>query len=74
MGRIEHVKEFGNIIVKNVGGAPIRIRDVGYAEDGIAERRTFALLPEQTGCDSRCAPSDRHEHGSKSSTMFKSSC
>jgi HAE1 family hydrophobic/amphiphilic exporter-1 len=42
MGRIEHVKEFGNIIVKNVGGSPIRIRDVGYAEDSMAERRTFA--------------------------------
>ncbi|MDQ2949590.1 MAG: efflux RND transporter permease subunit, partial [Acidobacteriota bacterium] len=41
MGRIEHVNEFGNIIIKNVGGSPIRIRDVGYAEDGVAERRTF---------------------------------
>ena len=23
-------------------GAPIRVRDVGYAEDGMAEKRTFA--------------------------------
>ena len=42
MGRLEHVKEFDSIIVKNVGGAPIRIRDVGHAEDGMAEKRTFA--------------------------------
>jgi HAE1 family hydrophobic/amphiphilic exporter-1 len=42
MGRVAEVKEFGNIIVKNVGGAPIRLKDVGYAEDGMAERRTFA--------------------------------
>ena len=42
MGRVEHVDEFNNIIVKNVGGAPIRLRDVGYAEDGMAEKRTFA--------------------------------
>jgi HAE1 family hydrophobic/amphiphilic exporter-1 len=42
MGRLEHVEEFANIIVKNVGGSPIRIRDVGYAEDAMAERRTFA--------------------------------
>ena len=42
MGRLEHVAEFNNIIVKNVGGAPIRIRDVGYGEDGMAERRSFA--------------------------------
>ncbi len=41
MGRIEHVAEFGNIIIKNVSGSPIRIRDVGYAEDNVAERRTF---------------------------------
>ncbi len=42
MGRVEDVKEFGNIIIKNVGGAPVRLKDVGYAEDGMAERRTFA--------------------------------
>jgi len=44
MGRVEKVPEFGNIIVKNVGGAPVRIRDVGYAEDGMAERRSFAYF------------------------------
>jgi HAE1 family hydrophobic/amphiphilic exporter-1 len=42
MGRVEDIKEFNDIIIKNVGGAPIRLRDVGYAEDGMAERRTFA--------------------------------
>ena len=39
LGRVERVEEFGNIIVKNVGGAPIRVRDVGHAEDGMAEKR-----------------------------------
>src|SRR4051794_26547038 len=33
LGRVERVEEFGNIIVKNVGGSPIRIRDIGHAED-----------------------------------------
>ena len=42
LGRVEHVEEFNNIIIKNVGGVPIRLRDVGYAEDGTAEKRTFA--------------------------------
>jgi HAE1 family hydrophobic/amphiphilic exporter-1 len=42
MGRVEQVKEFDNIIIKNVGGAPVRLRDVGHAEDGMAERRSFA--------------------------------
>jgi hydrophobic/amphiphilic exporter-1 (mainly G- bacteria), HAE1 family len=44
MGRMEKLSEFSNIIVKNVGGAPIRIRDVGEAEDGMQERRTFAYF------------------------------
>ena len=43
LGRVEEVPEFNNIIVKNVGGAPVRIRDIGHAEDGTAERRTFAF-------------------------------
>jgi hydrophobic/amphiphilic exporter-1 (mainly G- bacteria), HAE1 family len=47
LGRVEHVEEFGNIIVKNVGGAPVRIRDLGYAEDGMAEKRSFAYYKGQ---------------------------
>ncbi len=43
MGRLDRVGEFGGIIVKNVNGAPIRVRDVGYAEDGTTERRSFAF-------------------------------
>ena len=42
MGRVEAVSEFNDIIVKNVGDAPVRLRDLGYVEDGMAERRSFA--------------------------------
>jgi HAE1 family hydrophobic/amphiphilic exporter-1 len=42
MGRVESIEQFNNIIIKNVGGSPIRFRDVGFAEDGMAERRSFA--------------------------------
>lgn len=42
LGRVEHVEEFNDIIIKNVAGSPIRIRDVGYAEDGTEEQRSFA--------------------------------
>ncbi|MDX2150927.1 MAG: efflux RND transporter permease subunit [Bryobacteraceae bacterium] len=42
LGRIEDIDQFNDIIIKNVGGSPIRIRDIGFAEDGMAERRTFA--------------------------------
>jgi HAE1 family hydrophobic/amphiphilic exporter-1 len=44
LGRVEEVREFNDIIVKNVGGAPVRVRDVGYAEDGMAEKRSFAFF------------------------------
>jgi len=47
MGRVTTVGEFNDIIVKNVNGAPIRVRDVGYAEDGMAEKRSFAYLHDQ---------------------------
>ncbi|MGH9628099.1 MAG: efflux RND transporter permease subunit, partial [Bryobacteraceae bacterium] len=42
LGRVEHIEEFNNIIIKSVGGAPVHIRDIGYAEDGMAEKRSFA--------------------------------
>ena len=42
LGRVERVKEFNDIIVKNMGGSPIRIRDVGNVEDGMSEKRSFA--------------------------------
>ena len=63
MGRVEDVAEFNDIIVKNVGGAPIRIRDVGYVEDGMAERRTFAYYQGQARGHSGSPPPDRHQHG-----------
>ncbi|MBN8733174.1 MAG: efflux RND transporter permease subunit [Acidobacteria bacterium] len=47
MGRVESVQEFNDIIIKNVAGAPVRLRDIGFAEDGMAEKRTFAYLRGQ---------------------------
>src|SRR5947208_1755333 len=47
MRRVENVAEFNDVIVKNVGGSPIRLRDLGYVEDGMAEKRTFAQLHGQ---------------------------
>ena len=42
MGRLDRVSEFGDIIVKNVSGSAIRIRDVASVEDSNSERRSFA--------------------------------
>jgi len=47
MGRVETIEQFNSIIIKNANGVPVRLRDVGYAEDGMAERRTFAYYKNQ---------------------------
>lgn len=44
LGRIERVEDFNNVIIANLGAAPIRVRDVGYVEDGVEEPRTIARL------------------------------
>jgi HAE1 family hydrophobic/amphiphilic exporter-1 len=44
LGRVENIEQFNDIIIKNVNGAPIRVRDVGHAEDGMAEKRSFAYF------------------------------
>jgi HAE1 family hydrophobic/amphiphilic exporter-1 len=44
MGRIDRPEAFGDIVVAMVGGVPVRIRDVGRAEDGTVERRSSARL------------------------------
>jgi HAE1 family hydrophobic/amphiphilic exporter-1 len=43
-GRLTSIDEFTDVIVKNVGGAPIRVRDVATVEDGMNERRSFAFF------------------------------
>ncbi len=42
MGRVTSIEQFNDIIIKNASGVPIRLKDIGYAEDSQAERRTFA--------------------------------
>jgi HAE1 family hydrophobic/amphiphilic exporter-1 len=44
LGRVERVEDFNDLIIANVGGAPVRVRDIGYAEDGVQEPRTIARL------------------------------
>ncbi len=49
LGRVQSIDQFNDIIVKNVGGAPIRIRDIGRVEDGMAEKRSFAYFNDTPG-------------------------
>jgi HAE1 family hydrophobic/amphiphilic exporter-1 len=43
-GRFTNPDDFNNLVIKTVNGAPIRIRDIGRAEDGTKEQRTLARL------------------------------
>jgi hydrophobic/amphiphilic exporter-1 (mainly G- bacteria), HAE1 family len=44
LGRIEAADLFNDIIVANVNGTPIRIRDVGHVEDSFAEPTTWNMI------------------------------
>ncbi|MGI8785987.1 MAG: efflux RND transporter permease subunit [Acidobacteriota bacterium] len=44
MGRIADPRAFNDLVVANVDGASIRVRDIGWAEDGTKEQRTLARL------------------------------
>ena len=44
MGRVADPKIFNDLVVATLNGAPIHIRDIGYAEDGTKEQRSVARL------------------------------
>ena len=44
LGRLDAVSQFGDIVVKNVGGSPIRVSDLGRVEDSFAEPRSWNML------------------------------
>jgi len=44
IGRLPDAKAFGELVVATRNGSPIRVRDLGRAEDGTKEQRTIARL------------------------------
>lgn len=44
MGRLTSPTDFNDLIVANIGGTPVRIRDIGSAEDGTAEARSVSRI------------------------------
>ena len=44
MGRLRDAEAFNDLVIKTVNGAPIRIRDIGWAEDGTKEQRSVSRL------------------------------
>src|SRR6266508_1124325 len=44
MGRIAEPRAFNDLVVATLTGVPVRVRDIGYAEDGTKEQRSAARL------------------------------
>ena len=44
MGRIAEPRSFNDLVVATLNGVPIRVRDIGFAEDGTKEQRSAARL------------------------------
>src|SRR6185369_3587255 len=43
-GRFTDPRQFDDLVIANVNGAPIRLRDVGRVEDGTKEQRSLSRL------------------------------
>lgn len=44
MGRVIDPAKFDDLVITDINGAPVRIRDIGYAEDGTKEMRSLSRL------------------------------
>jgi HAE1 family hydrophobic/amphiphilic exporter-1 len=44
MGRFQSSDEFNDLVVATINGQPVRVRDLGSAEDGTKEQRSIARL------------------------------
>jgi HAE1 family hydrophobic/amphiphilic exporter-1 len=44
MGRLTDPREFNDLVITTRNGSPIRVRDIGWAEDGTKEQRSLARL------------------------------
>src|SRR5438445_3854702 len=44
IGRMASSRDFNDLVVTTINGAPVRIRDVGWAEDGTKEQRSSVRL------------------------------
>ncbi|HEY3580001.1 MAG TPA: efflux RND transporter permease subunit [Pyrinomonadaceae bacterium] len=44
LGRFTDPRQFNDLVIANVNGAPVKIRDIGRVEDGTKEQRSFSRL------------------------------
>ena len=47
MGRLDSAKAFNDLVIATRNGSPIRVRDIGFAEDGTKEERSISRLDGQ---------------------------
>lgn len=47
MGKLTDAKAFNELVIATRNGSPIRVRDIGYAEDGTKEERSISRLDGQ---------------------------
>jgi HAE1 family hydrophobic/amphiphilic exporter-1 len=47
IGRLPDARAFNDLVVTTINGSPVRIRDIGWAEDGTKEERTISRLNER---------------------------
>ncbi|MGH9766156.1 MAG: efflux RND transporter permease subunit, partial [Blastocatellia bacterium] len=48
MGKVVDPRDFNDLVITTIGGAPVRVRDIGYAEDGTKEQRSLSRLTDLT--------------------------
>ena len=46
LGRVVDPRDFNDLVIATVNGTPVRVRDIGMAEDGTKEARTTARLDD----------------------------
>ena len=44
MGRMVDPKSFNDLVITNINGSPVRVQDIGWAEDGTKEQRSVSRL------------------------------
>ncbi|MBL8223296.1 MAG: efflux RND transporter permease subunit, partial [Bryobacterales bacterium] len=49
LGRFPDPRLFNDLVVATIGNTPVRVRDIGYAEDGHKEQRTAARYDGKPG-------------------------
>lgn len=43
-GKVDSYKAFGDVVIANRGGVPLRVRDVAWVQDGMEDQRSLARL------------------------------